>query len=82
MPTSTQMCRTTPFVRYQPHRCSLGVVAADTEEGIHEVANTSPLFAFCDAMCATGGGLNQGDTGLPDTDCPPCMLSRTLTDAT
>jgi hypothetical protein len=53
------MCHSSPFVRYQPHRCSPSVVAADGR-GIHDVSNTSPLFAFCEAMCMTGGSCIHG----------------------
>jgi hypothetical protein len=46
-------------VRYLPHRYTPSVVQA-ADEGVHDVPNTSLLYSFCEAMCATGGGLNQG----------------------
>jgi hypothetical protein len=55
-----QTCRASPFVRYQPHRCSPGIVPATADEGILDVPNTSPLFTFCEAMVATGGSFIQG----------------------
>jgi hypothetical protein len=52
--------RSTPFMRYQPHRCSPSVVAADADEGIHDVPSTSPLFIYLESTCATAGCLHHG----------------------
>jgi hypothetical protein len=56
----TQACDVSPFLRYQPHRFSSAIVAPGTEEGIHDVPNTSSIFAFCKKMCETGGSWNHG----------------------
>jgi hypothetical protein len=47
-------------MRYQPHRCSPSVVAADADEGIHDVPSTSPLFIYLESTCATAGCLHHG----------------------
>jgi hypothetical protein len=49
-----------PFVRYQPHRFGSTAIPSGAGDDILDLPNTSSLFAFCEAMCETGGSWNYG----------------------
>ena len=44
-----------PFQRYRPHLLAAGIVPPGTPPGLCDVPTSSPLFAYCRQLCASGG---------------------------
>jgi hypothetical protein len=45
------------FKPYQPHVLMDGIIPFGLQPGLHQVQTDSPLFRYCELLCATGGSL-------------------------